>query len=133
MNNSYITIIKEKRTALSRKRIPLNQNGCTANFRIGVPFEQNLQFSQYKLSVFIYFLQSYLGFFFAIFILNFLYSVIFLHVSKKERGKIKFSIFPPLLSIYFFIFMEPLPFFLLPADIWHIALSKYRYCSLRSQ
>ena len=44
MNNSYITIIKEKRTALSRKRIPLNKNGCTANFRIGVPFEQNLQF-----------------------------------------------------------------------------------------
>lgn len=44
MNNSYITIIKEKRTALSRKRIPLNQNGCTANFRIGVPFEQNLQY-----------------------------------------------------------------------------------------
>ena len=43
MNNSYITIIKEKRTALSRKRIPLNKNGCTANFRIGVPFEQNLQ------------------------------------------------------------------------------------------
>ena len=42
MNNSYITIIKEKRTALSRKRIPLNQNGCTANFRIGVPFGQNL-------------------------------------------------------------------------------------------
>ena len=42
MNNSYITIIKEKRTALSRKRIPLNQNGCTANFRISVPFEQNL-------------------------------------------------------------------------------------------
>ena len=39
---SYITIIKEKRTALSRKRIPLNQNGYTANFRIGVPFEQNL-------------------------------------------------------------------------------------------
>lgn len=50
MNNSYITIIKEKRTALSRKRIPLNQNGCTANFRIGVPFEQNLQyfFEAYK-------------------------------------------------------------------------------------
>lgn len=45
MNNSYITIIKEKRTALSRKRIPLNQNGCTANFRIGVPFEQNLQYA----------------------------------------------------------------------------------------
>ena len=42
MNNSYITIIKEKRTALRRKRIPLNQNGCTANFRIGVPFGQNL-------------------------------------------------------------------------------------------
>ena len=42
MNNSYITIIKEKRTALSRKRIPLNQNECTADFRIGVPFEQNL-------------------------------------------------------------------------------------------
>ena len=51
MNNSYITIIKEKRTALSRKRIPLNQNGCTANFRIGVPFEQNLQYwtSNYEL------------------------------------------------------------------------------------
>ena len=46
MNNSYITIIKEKRTALSRKRIPLNQNGCTANFRIGVPFEQNLHYIQ---------------------------------------------------------------------------------------
>ena len=44
MNNSYITIIKEKRTVLSRKRVPLNQNECTANFRIGVPFEQNLQF-----------------------------------------------------------------------------------------
>ena len=27
---------------MSRKRIPLNQNGCTANFRIGVPFGQNL-------------------------------------------------------------------------------------------
>ena len=47
MNNSYITIIKEKRTALSRKRIPLNQNGCTANFRIGVPFEQNLHTTDY--------------------------------------------------------------------------------------
>ena len=43
MNNSYITIIKEKRTALSRKRVPLNQNECTDDFRIGVPFEQNLQ------------------------------------------------------------------------------------------
>ena len=42
MNNSYITIIKGKRTALSRKRVPLNQNECTADFRIGVPFEQNL-------------------------------------------------------------------------------------------
>ena len=28
---------------MSRKRVPLNQNECTANFRIGVPFEQNLQ------------------------------------------------------------------------------------------
>ena len=46
MNNSYITIIKEKRTALSRKRVPLNQNECTADFRMGVPFEQNLQ--QYR-------------------------------------------------------------------------------------
>ena len=45
MNNSYITIIKEKRTVLSRKRVPLNQNECTADFRIGVPFEQNLQMS----------------------------------------------------------------------------------------
>lgn len=43
MNNSYITIIKEKRTDWSRKRVPLNQNECTADFRIGVPFEQNLQ------------------------------------------------------------------------------------------
>ncbi|WP_207719677.1 YczE/YyaS/YitT family protein [Blautia wexlerae] len=42
MNNSYITIIKEKRTVLSRKRVPLNQNECTADFGIGVPFEQNL-------------------------------------------------------------------------------------------
>ena len=42
MNNSYITIIKEKRTALSRKRVPLNQNECTDDFRIDVPFEQNL-------------------------------------------------------------------------------------------
>ena len=42
MNNSYITIIKEKRTDWSRKRVPLNQNECTADFRIGVPFGQNL-------------------------------------------------------------------------------------------
>ncbi|WP_373270091.1 hypothetical protein, partial [Mediterraneibacter gnavus] len=28
------------------KRVPLNQNECTANFRIGVPFEQNLQIIQ---------------------------------------------------------------------------------------
>ena len=42
MNNSYITIIKEKRTVLSRKRVPRNQNECTADFGIGVPFEQNL-------------------------------------------------------------------------------------------
>jgi len=28
---------------LSRKRVPLNQNECTADFGIGVPFEQNLQ------------------------------------------------------------------------------------------
>ena len=41
-NNSYITIIKEKRTDWNRKRVPLNQNECTADFRIGVPFEQNL-------------------------------------------------------------------------------------------
>ena len=27
---------------MSRKRVPLNQNECTADFRIGVPFEQNL-------------------------------------------------------------------------------------------
>ena len=50
MNNSYITIIKEKRTVLSRKRVPLNQNECTADFRIGVPFEQNLH-TQYKTQV----------------------------------------------------------------------------------
>ena len=34
---------------MSRKRIPLNQNGCTANFRIGVPFEQNLQYENGEL------------------------------------------------------------------------------------
>lgn len=28
---------------MGRKRVPLNQNECTADFRIGVPFEQNLQ------------------------------------------------------------------------------------------
>ena len=44
MNNSYITIIKEERTDLSRKRVPLNQNECTANFRTSVPFEQNLHY-----------------------------------------------------------------------------------------
>ena len=27
---------------MSRKRVPLNQNECTADFRIGVPFKQNL-------------------------------------------------------------------------------------------
>ena len=48
MNNSYITIIKEKRTVLSRKRVPLNQNECTADFRIGVPFEQNLHDLAYQ-------------------------------------------------------------------------------------
>ena len=42
MNNSYITIIKEKRTDWSRKRVPLNQNEGTADFRISVPFGQNL-------------------------------------------------------------------------------------------
>ena len=47
MNNSYITIIKEKRTALSRKRVPLNQNECTDDFRIGVPFEQNLHIDKF--------------------------------------------------------------------------------------
>lgn len=31
---------------MSRKRVPLNQNECTANFRIGVPFEQNLQLKE---------------------------------------------------------------------------------------
>ena len=49
MNNSYITIIKEKRTALSRKRVPLNQNECTDDFRIGVPFEQNLHKNQLEI------------------------------------------------------------------------------------
>jgi len=47
MNNSYITIIKEKRTDWSRKHVPLNQNECTADFRIGVPFKQNLHDYQY--------------------------------------------------------------------------------------
>ena len=61
-------------------------------------------FSQYKLSVFIYFSQSYLGFFFAIFILNFLYSVIFYMFPKKERGKIEFSIFP-LFFLFIFSFL----------------------------
>ena len=30
---------------MSRKRVPLNQNECTDDFRIDVPFEQNLHFS----------------------------------------------------------------------------------------
>ena len=51
MNNSYITIIKEKRTVLSRKRVPPNQNECTADFRIGVPFEQNLQSIHERLEI----------------------------------------------------------------------------------
>ena len=51
MNNSYITIIKEKRTDWSRKRVPLNQNECTADFRIGVPFEQNLQSIHERLEI----------------------------------------------------------------------------------
>ena len=51
MNNSYITIIKEKRTDLSRKRIPLNQNKCTADFRMSVPFEQNLQSNSYEIII----------------------------------------------------------------------------------
>uniref|UniRef100_UPI001A9C1533 hypothetical protein n=1 Tax=Roseburia faecis TaxID=301302 RepID=UPI001A9C1533 len=29
-----------------RKRIPLNQNKCTADFRMSVPFEQNLHASE---------------------------------------------------------------------------------------
>lgn len=35
---------------MSRKRVPLNQNECTDDFRIGVPFEQNLQtiFAEYN-------------------------------------------------------------------------------------
>ena len=51
MNNSYITIIKEKRTDWSRKHVPLNQNECTADFRIGVPFEQNLQSIHERLEI----------------------------------------------------------------------------------
>ena len=51
MNNSYITIIKEKRTDWSRKRVQLNQNECTADFRIGVPFEQNLQSIHERLEI----------------------------------------------------------------------------------
>ena len=51
MNNSYIAIIKEKRTDWSRKRVPLNQNECTADFRIGVPFEQNLQSIHERLEI----------------------------------------------------------------------------------
>ena len=51
MNNSYITIIKEKRTDWSRKRVLLNQNECTADFRIGVPFEQNLQSIHERLEI----------------------------------------------------------------------------------
>ena len=51
MNNSYITIIKEKRADWSRKRVPLNQNECTADFRIGVPFEQNLQSIHERLEI----------------------------------------------------------------------------------
>lgn len=35
---------------MSRKRVPLNQNECTADFRIGVPFEQNLQFQRNLIS-----------------------------------------------------------------------------------
>ena len=34
---------------MSRKRVPLNQNECTADFRIGVPFEQNLQCKQHNI------------------------------------------------------------------------------------
>ena len=74
MNNSYITIIKEKRTALSRKRIPLNQNGCTANFRIGVPFEQNLQIFYISL-IFMYFVSLNCYFF------RFFVYVIFINFS----------------------------------------------------
>ena len=51
MNNSYITIIKEKRTDWSRKRVPLNQNECTADLRIGVSFEQNLQSIHERLEI----------------------------------------------------------------------------------
>ena len=29
---------------MSRKRVPLNQNECTDDFRIGVPFERDLHF-----------------------------------------------------------------------------------------
>ena len=35
---------------MSRKRVPLNQNECTADFRIGVPFEQNLQVCNYEVT-----------------------------------------------------------------------------------
>ena len=36
---------------MSRKRVPLNQNECTADFRIGVPFEQNLQSIHERLEI----------------------------------------------------------------------------------
>ena len=38
---------------MSRKRVPLNQNECTADFRIGVPFEQNLQ-SEFMILVIVF-------------------------------------------------------------------------------
>ena len=37
---------------MSRKRVPLNQNECTDDFRIGVPFEQNLQVDMRKAIVY---------------------------------------------------------------------------------
>lgn len=36
---------------MSRKRVPPNQNECTADFRIGVPFEQNLHLLNQALEI----------------------------------------------------------------------------------
>ena len=83
---------------MSRKRIPLNQNGCTANFRIGVPFEQNLQ--EYKefydgiKNTFVYKVYEFIYIFFNPFVINnnFISNELEANLSKRELCNDEFII-----------------------------------------
>ena len=98
MNNSYITIIKEKRTVLSRKRVPLNQNECTADFGIGVPFEQNLQDKIVSVILYAYYSKTQVVF---IFFCEILLKICYCSHTTVPRGVLAYSCQNPEIFIFF--------------------------------